>query len=208
MAAIQGAHPERKPSVSPLLRGACRVAHRRAECRRETVEYARPTLLGTAGVIRQHALMGQGERASGPVGHDADAHACALRREFRHGEGKGEPARPIDLEIFADMLDVLAVAPVDEGELAADARVDLDAHHPPGRGREEKFAGDLGIEPGVEDALRRGVEAPDDTYGDRGRGAHWIVTDPPISPRPATREATSDPPRTPPSGGRDGAGLS
>src|SRR5260370_4119082 len=79
-------------------------------------------------------------------------------------------ARPSNLEIFADMLDVLAIAAVDEDELAADARIDLAAHHPAGRGRKEKLGGNPMVEPGLEDALRRGVEAPDDAHGDRGRG--------------------------------------
>src|SRR5437899_3113219 len=109
------------------------------------------------------------------------------------------------------MLEVLAVAAVDEGELAAGARVDLGAHHPPGRGREEKFAGDLGVEPGVEDALRRGVEAAGNAYRDRGRFAHRCG--PPraserarsTSSPPAEREEASAPPQTLPSGARAGA---
>src|ERR1051326_5320100 len=75
-----------------------------------------PAALGAARVVRQHALVSPGELAAVPRGRDPDDDARQLRGEFWHGEPEHETARPIDLEVFADMLDVLAVAPVHEDE--------------------------------------------------------------------------------------------
>src|SRR6266700_3994909 len=78
-----------------------------------------PATLGAARVIWQHALVDQGELAAAARGRDLDGDPRELGGEFRHGEAEHEAARPIDLEVFADMLDILAIAPVHEDEAPA-----------------------------------------------------------------------------------------
>jgi AraC family transcriptional regulator len=66
---------------------------------------------------------------------------------------------PNDFEIFADMLDILAVAPLHDVKPAAGARINLGAYDLSLRRRKQPFARGPRIEPGIEDALRRGRRA-------------------------------------------------
>ena len=65
---------------------------------------------------------------------------------------------PVDHEIFADMLRIHTVTPVHEVKPAADTRHRFRPHHLARRRREQELARLLGIEPGIEDALRRNLE--------------------------------------------------
>jgi hypothetical protein len=83
-----------------------------------------------------------------------------------------EASRADHLEIFADMLDILAVAPLQDVEPAAGARVDLCAHDLSTRRRKQPSAGGPRIEPGVEDALRRRAQSAPDVDIDALLGVH------------------------------------
>src|SRR5258708_24986214 len=93
------------------------------ERRGKALKYHLPAALGAGRIVGQHALVDQDELAAAARGRDLDGDPRELGGEFRHGEAEREAARPIDLEVFADMLDVLAVAPVHAGEAPADARI-------------------------------------------------------------------------------------
>src|SRR5215469_12710786 len=105
-------------------------------------------------VIREHAFVRQCQSGAGTVSDDLDGDPRHFGGEFRYAKREDETAWAFDLEIFADMLDILGVAPHD-CETAADTRVDFDPNHlSRGRG-EEPPAGCRGIEPGVEYAFGR-----------------------------------------------------
>jgi hypothetical protein len=70
---------------------------------------------------------------------------------------------PKDFEIFADMLDILAVAPLHDVKPAAGARINLGAYNLSLRRRKQPFARGPRIKPGIEDALWRGAESAADT---------------------------------------------
>ncbi|MGH6960792.1 MAG: hypothetical protein ACREE7_09930 [Dongiaceae bacterium] len=83
---------------------------------------------------------------------------------LRQRPGEHEAARPVDLEIFAGVLDILAVAPLREEERAADARIDVEANQL-AQSRPELLPDLRDIEEGIEDPLRRCAEASDDANG-------------------------------------------
>src|SRR5687767_5258482 len=86
---------------------------------------------------------------------DIDQHAAVVPI-IGDGPGEDEAARPVELEIFADMIDLLSLAADDEREFAADARVARETHDLlVAQMRPEHEAADhVGIEESVEDALR------------------------------------------------------
>src|SRR5206468_443282 len=86
---------------------------------------------------------------------DLDTHARENARAIIERQTEHEPAGRYDLDIFAGMFDTVAFAPLHETEWAGDTRVDLDVRDRSRRGCEQPLARDFGIEPCVEDALRR-----------------------------------------------------
>jgi hypothetical protein len=134
----------------------------------QPVQELAPAFLDTALPVHPVRAQFVGQRQLAPTvqRHDFDDHVVDVLGLFLHREGKHEAPRPVDLEIFADVLDVLAVSPIHEGEFAADLGIDLRAYHLPGCRREQEFAGLLGVESGVEDTLRRRVEAATDVAND------------------------------------------
>jgi hypothetical protein len=70
--------------------------------------------------------------------------------------------RPNDFEIFADMLDILAMAPLHDVKPASGARIDLNAHDLSHRRRKQPFTCDPRIKPCIEDTLRRSPESATD----------------------------------------------
>src|SRR5271166_2376552 len=116
--------------------------------------------------------MGQRQFASRWYGFEIDTDARHLGRELRHTEGEDKPARAVDLKVGADMLDILAVA-ASNVEGAANAGVDLHAHHLSRRRGEKKLTGLGRIDPGVENALDREIEAARDDNRSRILGRHF-----------------------------------
>ena len=74
-------------------------------------------------------------------------------------EFEPQPVGSIHFEIFADVLDVFAVAPADDVELASDAPVDLGTHDLARRFCKQPFARSFRIEPRIENALGRRAES-------------------------------------------------
>jgi hypothetical protein len=58
--------------------------------------------------------MGQGQIATGPKRNDVNGHTSADLRKLRYTKREHQPPRSHDLVIFADVLDVVAVSPIDE----------------------------------------------------------------------------------------------
>src|SRR4029079_5229512 len=86
---------------------------------RQLIEDLRPARLRAFDIVRQYPVVGEREFAARSFRLDVDHHAGFLCGELGHRECKGETPGPDDLQIFADMLNVLAVAPVNEIELPA-----------------------------------------------------------------------------------------
>src|SRR5262249_60027295 len=101
----------------------------------------------------------QGELAAGPARIERDGHTLEVQRVFLDGKREHESMWPNDFEIFADMLDILPMAPLHDVKPASGARIDLDAHDLPHRRRKQPFTCDPRIKPCIEDALRRGLES-------------------------------------------------
>lgn len=90
------------------------------------------------------------------LGDDAGDHTPVIFE----GDGESETPEPDDLDIYAGMLDVLAVVPVHETKCASNARVDPHDGHRTRRRREQPSARDPGVQPGIENALRRCRDLP------------------------------------------------
>jgi hypothetical protein len=105
----------------------------------------------------------QGELAASPARIECDGHTLEVQRVFLDGKCEHQSMGPNDFEIFADMLDILAVASLHDVKPASGARIDLDAYDLSPRRRKQPFACRPRIEPGIEDALRRGAESARDT---------------------------------------------
>src|SRR5262245_21117774 len=131
--------------------------------RQEAGEDAAPALVGSLGVVRWYAIVGQGQLASMTFRPDLDGDGGHSRIELGHAESENEPPRPINLQIFADLADVAHVrAALGECEAAADTRLNLRRDHFSCRRGEQKAARGLNIQKGVEDSLGRSSVAVGD----------------------------------------------
>src|SRR5690606_30045386 len=97
---------------------------RSRERARQRVENLRPAVSRLVRPFWPHHLVRERQHATVALRLDLDGDTRYRRIVFRHAEGEDEPPRPRDLEIVADMFDVLAIAPIDETEGAADPRID------------------------------------------------------------------------------------
>jgi hypothetical protein len=104
----------------------------------------------------------QGELAASPARIERDGHTLEVQRIFLDGKREHESMRPNDFEIFADMLDILAMAPLHDVKPASGARIDLNAHDLSHRRRKQPFTCDPRIKPCIEDTLRRSPESATD----------------------------------------------
>src|SRR5580658_6595960 len=119
-----------------------------------------PTGFGGARPFLQHPFVSQGEFTSFTFCNNINAHSSAFHRVLGHGEGEYQTTRPVEFQIFADMLNIFTASPVDRDIRSTNARVDLDPNHFASGRREQKLAGFLRIQPGVEHALGRSVKSP------------------------------------------------
>ena len=89
-----------------------------------------------------------------------------------------QPARPVDLQILADMTGKRLAALFGDLELAADARIDFELFHYSARRREQKRSDGFGVEPCVEHRPGRMIEAAlDDDFSYRvllGHGGSFV----------------------------------
>src|SRR5262252_1488010 len=103
------------------------------------------------GVVRRHALVDQGYQTAVTFRPDCDGDDSHSRIELGHAEGKDEPTRPIDLQIFANMADIAHVwAPLGKREAAPDTRIDLCRDHFARNGGKQKVTRGLYFQEGVE----------------------------------------------------------
>src|SRR5215475_3165333 len=134
-----------------------------------------PALLVALGVVWRHAIVGQGQFTSLTFGLDLDGDGGRSRIELRHAEGKDQPPRPIDLQVFADMADVTHVrAPLGKRKAAANARLDLGHDHLSCGCGEQKATCDLHVQKGVEDSLRRSSIVVGDHHAGCGLCRHGL----------------------------------
>jgi hypothetical protein len=70
----------------------------------------------------------QGELAASPARIECDGHTLEVQRVFLDGKCEHQSMGPNDFEMFADMLDILAVAPLHDVKPASGTRIDLDAY--------------------------------------------------------------------------------
>jgi hypothetical protein len=109
-------------------------------------------------------------------------------------QGERQASRPVDLQVFSNVIDLGALAAGHEGEPASGLGVDREAHHllvADGR-TEHPPADHRRVRPGVEDALGRCAKAahrPDDR---RAHGDHPFC---PRPPRPRRHDAALRPQR-------------
>lgn len=133
----------------------------------ESIKDAGPARLNVVHVVRWQVFVAQAQLATLPASVDFNGHARGLSRAAPLTQGKDQTAGRDDLQIPAAVLGARAVAPLREAERATDARVDLDMRHRARGGCKQPLARDLGVEPGVEYALRRSPEALRDVYRSR-----------------------------------------
>jgi hypothetical protein len=89
-----------------------------------------------------------------------------------HRECENQAARPLDLQILANVFDIFAIASIGEVGLPANPGIDLGLYHLPCRCGKEKTSGFLRIEPGIENALGRSGKLTRDANGDSWRRTH------------------------------------
>ena len=139
---------------------------------REIVEDHGPALTRAVSPLRQNALMRQREIAAGADGHNVDADLGDFRGILWDLEGEDQAARAIELEILADVFNVGIVAP-NQKKLAADAAVNLHTSHLSGWCSEQPSARSRGIQPGIKDALRSGIEVARNAQYTVGINGHF-----------------------------------
>jgi len=120
----------------------------------KSIEHLDPTAPYGIGQFRPR-LMGQVEFAPASEWHQLHDHSLELQGVFFLKESEYEAARRYDLEVLADMVDILAILPFHDVEPTTRSRVDLHAFalFPPRN--EQPLARRARIKPGIEDALRR-----------------------------------------------------
>src|ERR1700693_1696926 len=80
------------------------------QMRGQSVENRTPALAPALEPLRQNSFMRERQFASCWQGLEIDADARHLGRVLRHSEGEDKPARAVDFQIGAYMLDIIAVA--------------------------------------------------------------------------------------------------
>src|SRR5262245_13951972 len=149
------------------------------DCLSEPVEDVAPACLDTPRIARdaRRYVVDQGQFAAVRernyfYGHPVEA--------LRAQEFEPQPVGSIHFEIFADVFDVFAVAPVDDVEPASDASVDLGTHDLVRCFRKQPFARSLRIKPCIENALGRCTESACHTgtdllLGVDGHGSFFVL---------------------------------
>src|SRR6266404_5068335 len=105
-----------------------------AEHRGKPIEHLDPAASHPTGQFWPR-LVGQVELAPTPERLQHHGHPLELQGIFLRKQREHQPARPHKLEIFADMIYILAVSSLHDVKPASDAPVDLDAYDPSRRRR-------------------------------------------------------------------------
>src|SRR5690349_8072215 len=116
--------------------------------------------------------MNERKTAAGRLRFDFNLYAGEVARLRPCRQHEGDAPGPVDLHVAARLHDFLAVMPVLETELAASARVDLDARNRARGGREQPLRRDRGIDPGVENSLRGRIKTLRQADFDEGGRVH------------------------------------
>ena len=105
--ALAAASPNSFAGLLSLPRPSALRRRFRSERPGERTEDHGPASLASSRPFRQDVFMSQRKLASALERHDLDGDPRDLLREFRHAEREYQAPWPVDLEILADVLDVV-----------------------------------------------------------------------------------------------------